>query len=508
MASTLTPRPPPATATNPHRRNLSHHNTLTDTPTPQSQSSSSLSHLMQSLNNKQTIPTHSSLNSRPLKPLSHHSTRLSNIANSIQHVEEIRPDDTELQRKEHEQSFERMMQELQDARISSSSEGESSSSRGGKRVTGQGKQRFRDEEGLAESDERTSDDYSDESPEDDEEDGSIRIGLSGVRYNNNNNNRTAPSSTLTRQPLDQLAQVAQQEEDEVDHDSDDLTYLTIPRSQIDQLSPVKQQQQKESPLRPTTTTTSTKPLPPPPSSNLFTSSPARRPPHPMSSAKENLPPSLPPPPHNGARPFLSSFSPRPQPLRTSPFTSTTAPLQSQTQPNYRSSPLNPLQNSPILANQKTASNSISTTTSHVPSPPPPVVVKRGGRPVTIEEVSDQGTPPRVNTFRRREESERNKSVRLPDMTFLTEALRSPVVVERKTTTRRTAESKGSGSTGSKEGELLCLVLYQFFYSSAHKETDGNCSGILYSSFDHRSSLDLDFQALPTRIPEPGVRTTS
>ncbi|GAA5829168.1 hypothetical protein JCM5353_007673 [Sporobolomyces roseus] len=446
MASTLTPRPP--AATNLHRRNLSHH-TLTDTPTPQSQSSSnSISTLMQSLNNlnnKQQQPSSSYSHSRPLKPLSQHSTttsRLHNIGNSINHLDPIQPDDTELQRKEHEQSFERMMQELQDARISSSEEGESDSSRGVR----ENKHQFRDEE--RESDARTSDDYSD-SPgddEDEEEDGSIRIGLSGVRYNHRNNNNTQP---LT-QPLDQLAQLAQ--DDQVDHDSDDLTYLTIPRSQIDQLSPVKQQ---KSPLR----TTSAKPLAPSSNSNLFTSSPARRPTQPSSTAavKENVPlPSS----HNVARSaappstFLSSFSPRPQPLRTSPFTS--APL-SQPQTNYRSSPLNPLQNSPVLAQKSTSSQQSQSQSRSVLSPP--LAQRKGGRPVTIEEVSDQGTPPRSREFRRRDESATG-GVRLPDMTFLTEALRSPVVEKRAASTVRRSESKGSGSTGSgsKEAPLITGAL--------------------------------------------------
>jgi len=491
MASTLTPRPP--AATNLHRRNLSHH-TLTDTPTPQSQSSSnSISTLMQSLNNlnnKQQQPSSSYSHSRPLKPLT--TTRLNNIGNSINHLDPIQPDDTELQRKEHEQSFERMMQELQDARISSSEEGGSDSSRGVR----ENKHQFRDEE--RESDARTSDDYSD-SPGDDEdeeeEDGSIRIGLSGVRYNHRNNNSTQP---LT-QPLDQLAQLAQ--DDQVDHDSDDLTYLTIPRSQIDQLSPVKQQQ--KSPLR----TTSAKPLAPSSNSNLFTSSPARRPTQPTSTAaavKENVPL----PSHNGARSaappstFLSSFSPRPQPLRTSPFTS--APL-SQPQTNYRSSPLNPLQNSPVLA-QKSTSSQQSQSQSQSQSRPvlsPPLAQRKGGRPVTIEEVSDQGTPPRSREFRRRDESATG-GVRLPDMTFLTEALRSPVVEKRAASTVRRSESKGSGSTGSgsKEGTLTfhfsCLFCWK-------KLTGQRC---VYSAFNHWSSLDLDFETISTRIRELDFLSTS
>ncbi|GAA5925334.1 uncharacterized protein JCM15063_004994 [Sporobolomyces koalae] len=310
---------------------------MTDTPTPASSTSASasasLSHakrstLLDSLNHhshshsQSHSRTHS--HSRPLKPISASTLRLD-------HLEPIHPDDTELERQEHERSFERMIHHLQQATVSASSASSSASSH------------FQDESASSDEPHQEHDD-----DDDDEEDGSIRIGLSGVRYHS----RPMP-----------------------DDDPDDLTYMTIPAA--------------------------------------------------PSPAKENVP-------------FLSTLSPRP--LAPPP------PLVSATK-TYTQSPLNPVRNSPVLARPVQAINA-----------------RRAGAPVTIEEVSDHeptlARPPRVRTTpsKRASATLPDDSVdRLPNMTFLTEALASPpppprarALAPRSAATSSTANS----SLKSKEAPLI------------------------------------------------------
>ncbi|GAA6014934.1 hypothetical protein JCM11491_002361 [Sporobolomyces phaffii] len=465
-----TPRPlAPSMPLASHRRPFS---SLTDTPTPASSTSASHnSSLMQSLNsqNKQhAFPAHSRTHSRPLKPLSHPGARLGNISNSLDTlnaVEAIHPDDTELERKEHELSFERMMQELQDARISSSGASSDASSRGTRR--------FRDEQGSRSSD------LTDDDDDEDDEDGSIRIGLSGIRYQH-----PAPRASAPEADLDA--------EDVAGHDSDDLTYITIPRSQLDPSSPAR-------------------PKIAPATSNVFSSLSPRRPPVPSASTKENLPPLPPAAASASARkpPFLSTFSP---PIRHSPaVAAAVAPLQ----PQYRSSPLNPAQNSPILA-QHAKTNSLTSTIASqhsrsrsaaspsraaLESSPPPTkrAAAPGGKPVTIEEVSDKGTPPRRSTAAPSSSRWRSsspplprasgggggggaaRSFRLPDMTFLTEALESPAKVQpRRDATREgnvgTASTNGSTATSqSKEAPLISGALSSLTTKLSRLERENEAS---------------------------------
>ncbi|GAA5982708.1 hypothetical protein JCM5350_006221 [Sporobolomyces pararoseus] len=473
---------------------------LTDTPTPLSSLHSNSVHSSSMLqgaeggtkdsfnsnnNKQQQQQTTTNSHSRPLKPLSTITSRLSNISNNNNNsphssyslglggVEAIEPDDTELERKEHELSFERMMKELQDARLSSSDDASSvvSSKRG-----------FRDER----DDEFTSEDDS-EDDQDQEEDGSIRIGLSGIRYNS------------TRQ--------REQEQEEEEHDSDELTYLTIPRSQLDPTSPAK----------PLLTSSSSR-------TNVF-HSPVRRH-HRLETeteTKENQAPQTSATTNRTKPPFLSTFSP---PTKSSlPAPRPPPPPQVQTNQNqYRSSPLNPLQNSPILATSTTndtttnhsRSRSISSTTNN-----PQVAaggIRRqqdGGRPVTIEEVSDKGTPPRLSSSSQSQtrspivqpqsqtrwsvpRSGGGGGVRLPDMTFLTEALESPVkIIDRKplasSTTLRSVNgtrpsSSSNGSTQkSKEAPLITGALSSLTSKLSQLEKENQTSSLRVQELESQLS---------------------
>ncbi|GAA6061950.1 hypothetical protein JCM10212_001992 [Sporobolomyces blumeae] len=577
MAMATTPRPVPSL----HRRPLGphQHHTLTDTPTPASSTSHSggQSTLLSSLNTIKPLAHHPSpvdhasakphhhrtlSNSRPLKPLASATSRLNSTASlppppphpapPVAHpdldawIDPIQPDDTELERKEHEASFERMMRELRDAKIEPSSAEEddaaaasSASSSSSPRVRSgrHGRDRleredeqerklglFRDEERAASSNGSRgrggggqggtrSSDFTSDSNEDDE-DGSIRIGLSGVRY--------AQAATTRRSPrhgeLDDVSSRSGDDDGEdVEHDSDDLTYVTIPRTEDGLDSPGKglvapdkgpYRATSASPLttlnhassasgayqghaahaalfsssprrglasasgaRPTSTNENVAPAP-------TTSSPLRRP---LGSTRPVAysPRPLPPPASSLAAPLLraSPFSSAPShqlrgvaPPSTRPGLVQSAPSamapSATTTIQYRSSPLNPNQNSPILAQKSsftTASNEHSRTASGGSSSfvrPASFAVDskndhasrdggtgwsslapRGG--VSIEDVTDEdvrggafdaaSSPDR--TIRQavqtsaigngRAGANDTTRYRLPDLTYLTEALQSP-----------------------------------------------------------------------------------
>ncbi|GAA5888211.1 hypothetical protein JCM5296_000231 [Sporobolomyces johnsonii] len=366
-------------------------------------------------------------------------------------VDPIAPDDTELDRKEQEASFQRVMDDLAHARLSSTSPSSGSSvSSARRRMEQEHDQRRQFEDERSASGGTRSSDFTSSGDEDDS--GSIRIGLSGTRY---------ARGGAREVPLDPH---------EMDEDTDDnLTYITLPRTEDElepspakKASPFAQQAAayaRNSPLRSTAAPA------------MFSgTSPAGSPRRATRYADENVPPhttaSSPQPPSFPRRisPFVSSFSPRPStftatttvnpPLRTAAVPLPTAFPSAASKPDaagYRSSPLNPSQNSPVLAPRSSTQTLSSVAASHA--------YGKGGIPEYDYDAETEKENASANETTR---------YRLPDMTYLTGALKSPA--QSRSTARRmaaapmTGESARSGSPstaksgGSKDAPPIASAL--------------------------------------------------
>ncbi|GAA5920615.1 hypothetical protein JCM1841_001476 [Sporobolomyces salmonicolor] len=460
----------PSTASTPRPAHHTHSrrpSAVTDTPTPAS-SNASLSALMTSLkpsrshninlSSKRIRPPSSaglhraSLNTLDSRPRPHSAPRdlkshpwPSSTAQLDSLVEPILPDDTELDRKEQEASFQRMMDDLAHARLSSTSPSSASSvSTARNRIEQEHDHRRQFDDERSVSGGTRSSDLS--SSEDEDDDGSIRIGLSGARY--------ARGGTK-EDPLAPL------DAHEMGDDTDDnLTYITLPRTEDDlEPSPAK----KASPFaQHAAAYPRNSPLRAAAAPALFSgTSPAGPPRRATRYADENVPPpraigSSPQPPSFPHRvsPFVSSLSPRPSAL---PTTTTADPaLRTAAVPKpdaagYRSSPLNPSQNSPVLAPR----SSTQTLSSVAASP----AYGKGGA-----HVHDYG----AETEPENASANESTRYRLPDVTYLTEALKSPA--QSRSTARRwaaapvTGESARSGSPNtaksgaSKEAPIITSAL--------------------------------------------------
>ncbi|GAA5858001.1 hypothetical protein JCM1840_000998 [Sporobolomyces johnsonii] len=445
---------------------------VTETPTPAS-SNASFSALMTSLkpsrshninlSSKRIHPPSSaglrqaSLNTLDSRPRPHSATRdlkshpwPNSTAELDSLVDPIAPDDTELDRKEQEASFQRVMDDLAHARLSSTSPSSGSSvSSARRRMEQEHDQRRQFEDERSASGGTRSSDFTSGGDEDDS--GSIRIGLSGTRY---------ARGGAREVPLDPH---------EMDEDTDDnLTYITLPRTE-DELEPSPAK--KASPFaQHAPAYTRNSPLHSTVAPAMFSgTSPAGSPRRVTRYADENVPlhttASSPQPPSFPRRvsPFVSSFSPRPStftatttvnpPLRTAAVPLTTAFPSAASKPDaagYRSSPLNPSQNSPVLAPRSSTQTLSSVAASHA--------YGKGGVP----EYDYDAEPEKENAS-----ANETTTYRLPDMTYLTAALKSPA--QSKTAARRmaaapiTGESARSGSPstaksgGSKDAPITSAL---------------------------------------------------
>lgn len=383
------------------------------------------------------------------------------------HADVIEADNTELARRRAEASFQREMEELRNARLSSTS---------GSSVDGeeQRNRRFDDESASSTSDASRSSASSF---------GSLKIGLTGTRT-------TAQHQSLAAALDDNNAETT----------DDNLTYMTIPRTDE---SPVA------SPARPAApATTAAAPAParsspfsraPAASTNLFASprpfvssaaatagtTPLSSSPRPRPSSATN---------NENVPPARSASYPSIPPPRTSPFHSfspaapspASAPVRSAIP--HRPSPLG--RNSPILAQNTTTTTGVSSPSfvarspkngsAQARSPLQSVQTSRTGG-VVIEDyvTSSDGDDDRDNAANR---STRSVRTALPDKTGLTEFLRSPEKARSGVTPARRrmpaqAQAGQRGESGSS--------------SEGRRSTEGASRAIRYS-------LAIQFPALRER----------
>ncbi|KAK4335260.1 Proteophosphoglycan ppg4 [Rhodotorula toruloides] len=400
------------------------------------------------------------------------------------HVGIIEADNTELARRRAEASFQREMEELRNARLSSTS---------GSSVDGeeQRNRQFDDESASTRSDaSRTSASSF----------GSLKIGLTGTRT-------TAQHQSLAAALDDNNAETT----------DDNLTYMTIPRTdESPAASPARPAAPATTAAAPASARSSPYSRAPAASTNLFAS------PRPfVSSAAATA----------GTTPLTSSPRPRPSPAnnnenvpparsasypsipppRTSPFHSfspaapspASAPVRSATAIPHRPSPLG--RNSPILAQNTTTTTGISSPSFVVRSPKN--VSAQGRSPIQPVRTTRMGGVVIEDYITSSSEDERdaaNKSVRsvrtaLPDKTGLTEFLRSPEKVRSGVTpARRRVPAQGqagldqrgeSGSSSegriSTEANLLTNALSSLTSKLAHLESENASSAARVAELEAR-----------------------
>ncbi|BGP32334.1 hypothetical protein JCM10296v2_004115 [Rhodotorula toruloides] len=394
----------------------------------------------------------------------------------------IEADNTELARRRAEASFQREMEELRNARLSSTS---GSSVDGGE----QRNRRFDDESASTRSHaSRTSASSF----------GSLKIGLTGTRT-------TAQHQSLAAALDDNNAETT----------DDNLTYMTIPRTdESPAASPARPAAPAITAAAPAPARSSPFSRAPAASTNLFasprpfvssaaatagttplTSSPRPRPS--STNIDENVPParsasypSIPPPRTSS----FHSFSPAaPSPA--------SAPIRSAAAIPHRPSPLG--RNSPILAQNTTTTTGISSPSFVAPSPQN--VSAQGRSPLQPVQTTRTGGVVIEDYITSSSEDERdaaNKSVRsvrtaLPDKTGLTEFLRSPEKVRSGVTPARRRVpvqgqagqrgESGSGSEGrrSTEANLLSNALSTLTSKLAHLEFENASSAARVAELEAR-----------------------
>ncbi|BGP24898.1 proteophosphoglycan ppg4 [Rhodotorula toruloides] len=401
------------------------------------------------------------------------------------HADVIEADNTELARRRAEASFQREMEELRNARLSSTS---------GSSIDG-------DEERNRRFDDESASTRSDASRSSASSFGSLKIGLTGTR------------TTAQHQSL-----AAALDDNNVETTDDNLTYMTIPRTNE---SPAASPARMAAPAPTTAAPAPPRPSPfsraPATSTNLFAS------PRPfVSSAGAAAPLSSSPRPHPSSTknnenvpPVRTASYPSIPPPRTSPFhsfspaaPSPSVPLRSpNTALPHRPSPLG--RNSPILAQNTTMTTtgvSISSpsfvdarspknlaTPSQGRSPLQPVQSARRGGVVIEDYVSSSSSE--GDEREAGDKSTRSVRTALPDKTGLTEFLRSPekrrsgFTPARKrapTQAERRGES-GESSEGrrSTEANLLTNALSSLTSKLAHLESENASSAARVAELEAR-----------------------
>ncbi|KAJ8294206.1 hypothetical protein OF846_002761 [Rhodotorula toruloides] len=398
------------------------------------------------------------------------------------HADVIEADNTELARRRAEASFQREMEELRNARLSSTS---------GSSVDGdeQRNRRFDDESASTTSDASRSSASSF---------GSLKIGLTGTR------------TTAQHQSL-----AAALDDNNAESTDDNLTYMTIPRTvESPVASPARPAAPAAAAAAPAPARSSPFSRAPAASTNLFasprpfvssaaapagttplTSSPR---PRPSSANNENVPPAR------------SASYPSIPPPRTSPFHSfspaapspASAPVRSAIP--HRPSPLG--RNSPILAQNTTTTTGVSSPSfvarspkngsAQGRSPLQPVQTSRTGGVVIEDYVtsSDDDDRDRDNAANK---STRSVRTALPDKTGLTEFLRSPEKVRSGVTPARRrmpmqAQAGQRGESGSSsegrrstEANLLTNALSSLTSKLAHLESENASSAARVAELEAR-----------------------